>query len=96
MALRKTIDQTQAEQIAVQALGFLARDPERLARFLALTGLGPETIRAAAGSPGFLAAVLDHVATDEGLLMALVKEIGEKPETVMKARAVLGPPEASD
>ena len=96
MGLRRTIDRPQAEQIAVKALGLLASDPERLARFLALTGLGPETIRGAAASPGFLGAVLDYVAADEGLLMALVNEMDEKPETIMRARDILAPPAAGD
>jgi hypothetical protein len=66
MHARKTLDRPAAEDIAVKALTLLIRDQERLARFLALTGLGPDTIRAAAGSPGFLRAVLDHVAGQPG------------------------------
>jgi Protein of unknown function (DUF3572) len=96
MGLRRTIDRPQAEQIAVKALGLLASDPERLSRFLALTGLGPETIRGAAASPGFLGAVLDYVAGDESLLMVLVNEMDEKPETIMQARDILAPPAAGD
>ncbi|HEX2726702.1 MAG TPA: DUF3572 domain-containing protein [Beijerinckiaceae bacterium] len=96
MALRKTINQSQAEEIAVKALGLLASDPERLARFLALTGLGPETIRGAAASPGFLGAVLDYVAADEALLMAMVNEMDERPEIVIQARDLLAPPAAGD
>jgi hypothetical protein len=96
MGLRRTIDRPQAEQIAVTALGLLASDPERLARFLALTGLGPETIRGAAASPGFLGAVLDYVAADEGLLMALVNEMDAKPEVIMQARDILAPPAVRD
>ena len=96
MGLRRTIDRPQAEEIAVRALGLLAADPERLARFLALTGLGPETIRGAAVSPGFLGAVLDYVAGDERLLMALVNEMDEKPEIIIQARDILAPPAAGD
>ena len=96
MPPRRTINQPQAEEIAVKALGLLASDPERLARFLALTGLGPETIRGAAASPGFLGAVLDYIAADEALLMALVNEMDEKPEIVIQARDLLVPPAAGD
>ncbi len=49
---------------------FLATDPERLGRFLAITGIGPEAIRTAAADPQFLAGVLDHVVSDEPLLLA--------------------------
>ena len=91
---RNTLDRAGAEDIAVKALTLLVADPERLARFLALTGLGPESIRAAAGSPGFLLAVLDHVAQDEELLVALAREIEAPPETLVEARRLLAPPEA--
>ena len=36
-----------AEMLAVQALTFIAEDPERMGRFLAATGLEPGQIRAA-------------------------------------------------
>jgi uncharacterized protein DUF3572 len=77
------------ENLAIQALGFLAGDPERLGRFLSLAGIGPEMIRAAASDPAFLAGVLDHVASDEPLLLAVADHIGVKPEAVMRARAAL-------
>ena len=44
-----------AEALAIAALTFIAEEPERLGRFLALTGIGPESLRAAAREPGFLA-----------------------------------------
>ncbi|MDU1691848.1 MAG: DUF3572 domain-containing protein, partial [Bradyrhizobium sp.] len=47
-----------AEIVAVQALSFLAGDPERIGRFLAETGIGPETLRSSAADPNFLASVL--------------------------------------
>ena len=65
-----------AETMAIAALGFLAAEPERLARFLALSGLGPHNLRQAATSPGFLAAVLDHLAADERLLVAFAAAEG--------------------
>jgi Protein of unknown function (DUF3572) len=42
-----------AESLAIAALAFLAAEPGRLGRFLALTGIGPESIRAAAHQPQF-------------------------------------------
>jgi Protein of unknown function (DUF3572) len=88
---RNSLDRAAAEDIAIKALTFLSGDPERLARFLALTGLGPETIRAA-GSAGFLKAVLDHVAGQEELLVGLAEAIGARPETVVAARRLLAAP----
>lgn len=74
-----------AENIAIQALTFLAGDPERLGRFLSVTGLGPETIRMAAESSGFHKAVLDYLAADEQLLVAFAANNDLAPETVAEA-----------
>jgi hypothetical protein len=79
----------EAEPIAISALSFLASDSERLGRFLALTGLGPESIRQAAHEPGFLAAVLDHLASDEPLLLTFAANSGRDPAAVARARDVL-------
>ena len=81
--------QAAAEALAVAALSFIAAEPERLARFLAVTGLAPQSIRAAAREPGFLAGVLDHVAGDDRLLLAFAAESGRDPDEVMRARAAL-------
>jgi hypothetical protein len=90
MQTRDSMRRDAAESLAVQALSFLAGEPERLARFLALTGIGPDRIRAAAASPGFLAGVLDHVASEDTLVTAFAAEAGVKPEEVEKARRLLG------
>ncbi len=83
-----------AETVAIAALGFLVADPERLARFLALSGLGPHNLRQAATSPGFLAAVLDHLAADEPLLIAFAAAQGIDPAAVTGARDKLSGPAA--
>ena len=49
----------QAETVALQALAWIAADPDRLGRLLAETGLAPEEIRAQAENPAFLGGVLD-------------------------------------
>ena len=78
-----------AEQLAIAALGFIAREPERLGRFLAMTGLGPASIRDAAREPHFLAGVLDHLSADESLLVAFAAEHEVDPDAVMRARDAL-------
>jgi hypothetical protein len=79
------------EAVAIEILGRLAADPERLGRFLALTGIAPQAVRGAAAQPGFLAAVLDHVASDEQLLLAVAAEIGLDPSRIAEAQARLSP-----
>ena len=85
--------QTAAENLAVAALGFIAAEPERLGRFLALSGIGPDSIRAAAREPQFLAGVLDHINSDERLLLAFAAEHDIDPEAVMRARDALAGPD---
>ena len=77
--------------------GALAGEPERLGRFLALTGIGPESIRAAAREPRFLLGVLDHLAGEEPLLLAFAAENAISPSAVMQARdTIAGRPWARD
>lgn len=78
------------EELAIAALHFLAEDAERLGRFLALTGIDPGSIRAAAGEPHFLASVLEHLLNDEALLMAFAANNRLAPEAVARAHARLG------
>ena len=78
-----------ATELAIAALTFLAGETERLERFLALPGLGPQSLRAAAREPSFLLGVLDHVAGDESLLLAFATENGIDPEDIGRARAAL-------
>src|SRR5262245_55952914 len=78
--------QAAAERLAIAALGFIAGEPERLGRFLAMTGIGPDSIRAAARDPQFLLGVLDHLAADEPLLLAFAAENAIDPGEVIKAR----------
>ena len=78
-----------AEALAIDALGFIAAEPERLGRFLAITGIGPDSIREAAREPHFLAGVLDHLVADERLLMDFAAEHEVDPDAVMRARDVI-------
>jgi hypothetical protein len=78
-----------AEALAVQALSFIAADPERLGRFLAATGIGPGDIRAAAREPLFLAGVLDHIAADETLLLGFATDAKSKPGDIVRAQNAL-------
>jgi hypothetical protein len=79
-----------AESLAVQALGFLADEPERLGRFLAVTGIGGNDIRAAAREPGFLTGVLEYLLGDEALLLSFSAEASIDPAEVARALAALG------
>jgi hypothetical protein len=79
-----------AEMLAIQALAFIAEEPESLQRFLAMSGLSVEQIRAASRQPGFLAGVLDHMLGDEKLLVAFAAHAGLDPTEVARAASALG------
>jgi len=79
----------QAEELAIQALTFIAGDPERLGRFLAITGIGPGEIRAAAREPGFLAGVLEYMASDDRLISVFAAENNLSPADLEKCRVAL-------
>ncbi len=79
-----------AETLAVQALAFLAEEPERLNGFLAATGIDAAAIRTAAQEPGFLAGVLEHMLGDENLLLAFAERAAIDPASVARARAAFG------
>jgi hypothetical protein len=79
-----------AAALAIAALSFIASEPEQLGRFLALTGIGPESIREAAREPDFLLGVLDHLAGDEALLLAFAGQNDIDPSHVAAARDLLG------
>jgi hypothetical protein len=81
-----------AEIVAVQALSFIAGDPERLGLFLAESGLGPETLRTAATEPQFLASVLDFVLRDDATVKAFASASQLHPTNIAAARQVLGDP----
>ena len=89
MAKGARITRKIAENLAIQALGFMAGEPERLGAFLAATGIGPEMIRKAAADPSFLAGVLEHVVADEPLLLAVADRTGIAPRDIEHAQAVL-------
>lgn len=68
------ISQEEAEVIALKALGFLASEPDRLGRFLALSGVELSDIRAVAQNPDFLIGLLNHLLQDELLLLTFTAE----------------------
>lgn len=79
-----------AQAIAIAALSFLAGEPDRLTRFLDGAGIAPGEVRDAARDAGFLLGVLDHVSSDEELLIAFAGHADIDPAEVERARAALG------
>jgi len=78
-----------AEALAIKALAFLAGEPEELGRFLALAGIGPETLREAAADPAFLAGVLEYYLDNEPLLLVFAAREAVRPTLIAAARYLL-------
>jgi hypothetical protein len=81
-----------AEIVAIQALSFVASDPERLGAFLAESGIGPDTLRSAATEPRFLAHVLDFIMRDDASVKAFAEASKLHPTNIAAAHQVLNDP----
>ncbi|WP_374333776.1 DUF3572 domain-containing protein [Aestuariivirga sp.] len=79
----------EAEILAINALGFLASDGERLQRFMDLSGLDVAAIRAGATDPAFLGGILDHLLGDESLLLIFAEDQQVPPERIAALRRKL-------
>jgi hypothetical protein len=92
--LKKSIHKPRevAEIVAIQALSFVAGDPERLGLFLAESGIGPETLRTAAADPHFLVNVLDFVLRDDATVTAFAAASQLHPTNIAAARQALSDP----
>lgn len=75
--------------IALQALAWLAEDADRLGQFMAASGADVTNLRAGAGDPDFLAAVLDHLLAEDHLIVAFCDQNGLDYDTPQRARAAL-------
>lgn len=77
--------QKDSHETAVAILGWLASEPDMLARFLALSGLQPNMLRQSVNDPGFLAGLTDFIMSHEPDLMAFCEATGTSPEDVTAA-----------
>ncbi len=77
--------------LALLALAHVAGDEALGPRFLALSGLDADGLRARAADPEVLAAVLDFLSQNEADLVDCAAGIGVKPEALAAAAAALNP-----
>jgi hypothetical protein len=85
MAIRETIADD-PETLALQALAWTLGEESRASRFLALTGLDPDTLRASAGRAATLDAVLGFLIAHQPDLIACAEAIGVAPERLAAAQ----------
>jgi hypothetical protein len=78
-----------AVEIAIQCLTFISEDMDRLGKFLALSGAGPENIRESAQDLTFLGGVLDFMLSDEAMLVEFAVWADMDPSAPAAARRFL-------
>ena len=78
-----------AEALALAALAATLTDERRALRFLDLTGLDADELRARAGERGLLAALLAFLEAHEPDLVEVAQAIGIKPEKLVSIRSEL-------
>ncbi|MDO6413862.1 DUF3572 domain-containing protein [Sphingomonas sp. BIUV-7] len=74
-----------APTIALRALGWILGDADRASRFLALTGLEPENLRARISEPSLHAAVVAFLAGHESDLISCAEALELAPESIQAA-----------
>jgi hypothetical protein len=75
-----------AQALTLNALGWVLADDDRAARFLALTGLTPDSLRSSLDKPSTLAGVLDFLCAHEPDLIAAAEALGVEPAVLAGAR----------
>jgi hypothetical protein len=80
---------TDARAIALLALATALSDERRARRFLDLTGIGTDELRARAAEPALLAALLRFLEAHEPDLVAVAEAMDVKPGALVAARREL-------
>jgi len=77
------------ETLALMALAYIAGDSDLLERFLALSGLDLDGLKARAQDPNLLGAILDFLLAHEPDLMAFATDSQVLPASIAAARRKL-------
>lgn len=78
-----------AQTIALAAIGWVMQDGDRAERFMELTGLDPDTLRAGLGDPRVLGSVLEFLANYEPDLIRAAEALALTPEELILAQREL-------
>jgi hypothetical protein len=79
----ETINEDDAVALALSALVWTLGDERRADRLLALTGLDPDDLRARAGDPAVLGAVMGFLQSHQPDLIACAEALGRSPEQLV-------------
>lgn len=78
-----------AETIALQALGFIASDPDNLQRMMASTGIDANSLKSAASNADLLVGVLDFLLLSDEQTLAFCDHIDLAPDLPGRAWSTL-------
>ncbi|PAX07582.1 DUF3572 domain-containing protein [Sphingomonas lenta] len=81
-----------ATALGLKALVWTLSEPDRAQRLLDVTGLDPADLRARAGEPAVLSAVLGFLEAHQPDLLACAEELEVKPEALVRAHEELEGP----
>ena len=84
-----TLSQSGAEQIALEAIVWLAGNDELLSVFMGSTGADEAAFRDGLGNTEFQASVLDFLMMDDAWVIAFCDTKGIPYDRLMQARAAL-------
>jgi len=88
---RPAIADPSVTTLAQACLGYLAENPDELLAFMQHVGLDPAALRSAVGTSSFEHGLIDHVASNEPILLAICANIGMSPEQFMRVWHRLNP-----
>jgi len=77
------------QTLALAVLGWVLESEERAARYLELTGLDPDSLRAGLGDPMILASPLEFLANHEPDLIRAAEALAVTPEELVAAKDAL-------
>ncbi|QPH56249.1 DUF3572 domain-containing protein [Pontivivens ytuae] len=78
-----------AQGLAIDVLGWLATDDEKLGAFLALSGASAGDLRERMREPEFLGFLVDFLMQDEATLIAFCDATGHAYDAPQRARQLL-------
>lgn len=93
MYIKKPLNFSEAESIAISGFSYLANEPETLSKFLSVTGVSPDELRSSIGQPAFLVGILDFFLSDEKTLLEFTAKKNINPEHIDIARQLIAGPE---
>lgn len=87
--LRPVTDSQDSAGLALAALGWVLECEDRAARYLELTGLDPDSLRAGLGDPLILGSALEFLANHEPDLIRAAEALAVTPEELVAAKDAL-------